>query len=149
MLIDRHTTRAIKKDITDLYDSREIVMAKLRAVNKKKDHLEESGEFKRCPKARHVEPDLAGYIRNGELVDMCTLESMEIEILKHLYEKRMFDINEGWEKQSKLDKNAVDELYRAKLVDKSVSQGFVRLSERGVGAVLFGLQKADKIYDLL
>jgi hypothetical protein len=35
MLIDRHTTRAIKKDITDLYDSREIVMAKLRAVNKK------------------------------------------------------------------------------------------------------------------
>ena len=80
---------------------------------------------------------------------MCTLESMEIEILKHLYEKRMFDINEGWEKQSKLDKNAVDELYRVKLVDKSVSQGFVRLSERGVGAVLFGLQKADKISDLL
>jgi hypothetical protein len=80
---------------------------------------------------------------------MCTLESMEIEILKHLYEKRMFDINEGWEKQSKLDKNAVDELYSAKLVDKSVSKGFVRLSERGVGAVLFGLQKADKISDLL
>jgi hypothetical protein len=80
---------------------------------------------------------------------MCTLESMEIEILKHLYEKRMFDINEGWEKQSKLDKNSVDELYRAKLVDKSVSKEFVRLSERGVGAVLFGLQKADKISDLL
>jgi hypothetical protein len=80
---------------------------------------------------------------------MCTFEAMEIEILKHLYEKGMFDINEGWEKQSKLDKNAVDELYRAKLVDKSVSKGFVRLSERGVGAVLFGLQNADKIYDLL
>jgi len=80
---------------------------------------------------------------------MCTLEFMEIEILKHLYEKRMVDINEGWEKQSKLDKNAVDELYLAKLVDKSVSQEFVRLSERGVGAVLFGLQNADKISDFL
>jgi len=72
------------------------VLAKLRAVNRKRDHLEESGEYKRCQTARHVEPDPAGYIRNGELVDMCTLESMEIEILKHLYEKRMFDINEGW-----------------------------------------------------
>ena len=79
---------------------------------------------------------------------MCTLEAMEIEILKHLYEKGMFDINEGWEKQSKLDKNAVDELYRAKLVDKSI-KGFVRLSEYGVGAVLFGLQNADKISELL
>ena len=61
----------------------------------------------------------------------------------------MLGINEGWEKQSKLDKNAVDELYHAKLVDKSVSKGFVRLSERGVGAVLFGLQNADKISELL
>ncbi len=80
---------------------------------------------------------------------MSTLEAMKIEILKHLYEKGTFDINVGWEKQSKLDKNAVDELYLAKLVDKSVSQEFVRLSERGVGAVLFGLQNADKISDLL
>lgn len=77
------------------------------------------------------------------------LETMENEILKHLYEMGMLGINEGWEKQSKLDKNAVDELYHAKLVDKSVSKGFVRLSERGVGAVLFGLQNADKISDML
>ena len=80
---------------------------------------------------------------------MYMLEAMEIEILKHLYEMGMLDVNGGWEKQSKLDKNAVDGLYRAKLVDKSVSKGFVRLSERGVGAVLFGLQKADKISDML
>jgi hypothetical protein len=52
-------------------------------------------------------------------------------------------------KQSKLDKNAVDELYSAKLVDKSISKGFVRLSEYGVSAVLFGLQNADKISELL
>ncbi len=80
---------------------------------------------------------------------MYMLESMESEILKHLYEMGMLGINEGWEKQSKLDKNAVDELYRAKLVDKSVSMGFVRLSERGVGALLLGLQNADKISELL
>jgi hypothetical protein len=80
---------------------------------------------------------------------MYMLEAMEIEILKHLYEMGMLDVNGGWEKQSKLDKNAVDELYRAKLVDKSISKGFVRLSERGVGAVLFGLQKAEKISDML
>ncbi len=80
---------------------------------------------------------------------MYMLEAMEIEILKHLYEMGMLDINGGWEKQSKLDKNAVDELYRAKLVDKSVSKGSVRLSEHGVGAVLFGLQNADKISKLL
>ena len=80
---------------------------------------------------------------------MCTLEAMEIAILKHLYEMGMLGINEGWEKQSNLDKKAVDELYLAKLVDKNVSKGFVRLSERGVGAVLFGLQNADKISELL
>jgi hypothetical protein len=80
---------------------------------------------------------------------MYTLEAMESEILKHLYEKGTRGLNGGWEKESKLDKNAIDELYRAKLVDKSVSKGFVRLSERGVGAVLFGLQNADKILELL
>jgi len=80
---------------------------------------------------------------------MYMLEAMENEILKHLYEMGTLGINEGWEKQSQLYKNAVDELYRAKLVDKSVSKGFVRLSERGVGAALFGLQNADKIYELL
>ena len=80
---------------------------------------------------------------------MYMLGAMEIEILKHLYEIGMLDVNGGWEKQSKLDKNAVDELYRAKLVDKSVSKGFVRLSECGVGAVLFGLQNVDKISELL
>jgi hypothetical protein len=80
---------------------------------------------------------------------MFALEAMEIEILKHLYEMGVLDVNGGWEKQSKLDKNAVDGLYRVKLVDKSISKGFVRLSERGVGAVLFGLQNADKISDML
>ncbi|AKB17988.1 hypothetical protein [Methanosarcina sp. WH1] len=80
---------------------------------------------------------------------MYILESMESEILKHLYEMGILGINEGWEKESKLDKNAIDELYRAKLVDKSVSKGFVRLSERGVGAVLLGLQNADRISELL
>ena len=79
---------------------------------------------------------------------MYMLEAMKIEILKHLYEIGMLDVNGGWEKQSKLDKNAVDELYRAKLVDKSI-KGFVRLSEYGVCAVLFGLQNADKISELL
>ena len=80
---------------------------------------------------------------------MCTLEAMETEILKHLYEKGTLGMNGGWGQESKLDKNAVDELYRAKLVDKSVSKGFVRLSERGVGAVLLGFQNADKISELL
>jgi len=55
---------------------------------------------------------------------MYMLEVMKIEILKHLHELGMLDVNGGWEKQSKLDKNAVDELYRAKLVDKSI-KGFV------------------------
>lgn len=80
---------------------------------------------------------------------MYMLEVMEIEILKHLYEIGLHDINGGWEKQSNLDKNAVDELYRAELVEKSASKGFVRLSEYGVGAVLFGLQNADKISKFL
>lgn len=80
---------------------------------------------------------------------MYTLQAMESEILKHLYEKGTLNLNGGWEKESKLDKNAVDELYCAKLVDKSVPQGFIRLSERGVGAVIFGIQNADKISELL
>jgi hypothetical protein len=63
MLIDRQTTRAIKKDIANLCDSREIVLAKLRAINRKRDNLEiERGEDKRCPKARLIKPDPAGYI---------------------------------------------------------------------------------------
>jgi len=89
-----------------------------------------------------------GYLEGANL-ERTGLEAMESEILKHLYEMGMLDINGGWEKQSKLDKNIVDELYHAKLVDKNVSQGLVRLSERGVGAVLFGLQSADKISDML
>jgi len=80
---------------------------------------------------------------------MYTLEAMEIEILTHLYEKGIIGINGGWEKQPELDNNAVEELYRAKLVDKSTTKGFIRLSERGVGAVLFGLKDADKISELL
>jgi hypothetical protein len=80
---------------------------------------------------------------------MCTLESMEIEILKHLYDYWAHDIHQGWEKQSKLDENAITVLYHAGLVDKQVPQGLVRLSEHGVGAVLFGLQNANKISDML
>lgn len=80
---------------------------------------------------------------------MYMLEAMVIEILTHLYEKGIVGINGGWEKQSELDNNAVDELYRAKLVDKSTTKGFIRLSEHGVGAVLFGLKDADKISELL
>jgi hypothetical protein len=41
---------------------------------------------------------------------MYMLEAVKIEILKHLYKLGMLDVNGGWEKQSKLDKNAVDEL---------------------------------------
>jgi hypothetical protein len=80
---------------------------------------------------------------------MYILEAMESEILKHLYEIGTLGMNGGWERRLELDKNAVEELYRAKLVDKSQTKGFIRLSERGVGAVLFGLQNADKIYELL
>ena len=56
----------------------------------------------------------------------------------------------GWERQSNLDENAVEMLYRAKLVDKNISSPeFIRLSERGVGTVLFGLCNAEKITELL
>ena len=84
-----------------------------------------------------------------EFIGMYILEAMESEILKHLYEMGTLGINEGWEKQSKLDQNAVNELYRAKLVDTSIPKGFVRLSERGVGTVLLGLQNAYKISEFL
>jgi hypothetical protein len=80
---------------------------------------------------------------------MYTLETMEIEILKHLYEKGIHDTNGGWEKQCQLDNIALDILYHSGLVEKNIFEGFVRLSERGVGAVLFGLQNAEKISDLL
>jgi hypothetical protein len=80
---------------------------------------------------------------------MCKLETMEIEILKHLYERGMLDINGSWEKQSKLDNIALEILYHDGLVDINIFKGLVRLSERGVGAVLFGLQNAEKISDLL
>lgn len=84
-----------------------------------------------------------------ELVEMYMLETMESEILKHLYEIGILGINGGWEEESKLDKKAVDELYKAKLVDKSISKVFIRLSESGVGAVLFGFRNAGKISDML
>jgi hypothetical protein len=80
---------------------------------------------------------------------MCKSETMEIEILIHLYERGILDINRGWENQSKLDEIAVEELYRTGLVQKNIFEGLVRLSERGVGAVLFGMQNAEKIYDML
>jgi hypothetical protein len=81
---------------------------------------------------------------------MCTLEAMEIEILTHLYELRILNLYEGWERQSNLDENAVERLYRVKLVEKSIlSPGFIRLSEHGVGTVLFGFYNAERITELL
>ena len=81
---------------------------------------------------------------------MHTLEAMEIEILTHLYKLGIHNLYGGWERQSNLDENAVERLYHAKLVDKSIlSPGFIRLSERGVGTVLFGLYDAEKIKGLL
>jgi hypothetical protein len=81
---------------------------------------------------------------------MYTLESIENEILLHLYELGTLSLYGGWERQSNLNENAVERLYRAKLVDKSISSPeFIRLSERGVGTVLFGLHDAEKIRELL
>jgi hypothetical protein len=78
------------------------------------------------------------------------LEAMENEILTHLYDLGIRDPCGGWERISNLDENAVDRLYRAQLVDKSImSPVFIRLSERGVGTVLFGFQNADEIFKLL
>jgi hypothetical protein len=77
------------------------------------------------------------------------LETMEIEILKHLYEGGIHDTNGGWEKQCQLDNIALDILYHSGLVEKNIFEGTVRLSERGVGAVLFGMQDAEKISGLL
>ena len=80
---------------------------------------------------------------------MYLLEAMETEMLNYLYELGVLGLFWGWERQSNLDENAVERLYLAKLVDKSVPFGFIRLSERGVGAVLFGLHNADKVSELL
>jgi hypothetical protein len=81
---------------------------------------------------------------------MYTLEAMEIKILTHLYKLGIRNLYGGWERQSNLDENAVERLYHAKLVDKSIlSPEFIRLSERGVGTVLFGLYDAEKIKELL
>jgi len=81
---------------------------------------------------------------------MYTLEAMEFEILTHLYELGILNLHGGWERQSNLDENAVERLYRSKLVEKNISSpGFIRLSERGVGTVLFGPFDAEKIKELL
>jgi hypothetical protein len=78
------------------------------------------------------------------------LEVTEIQILTHLYDLGTLDLNGGWERISNLDEIAVERLYRAQLVDKSsLSPVFIRLSERGVGTVLFGFQNADEIFELL
>ena len=75
---------------------------------------------------------------------------MENEILSHLYEIGIHGLNGGWERISNLDEIAVDRLYRAKLIEKSIlSPVFIRLSELGVGTVLFGFQDADKVSELL
>lgn len=81
---------------------------------------------------------------------MCTLRVMENEILRHLYEMGIYGLNGGWERISNLDEIAVDKLYQARLVEKSIlTPTFIRLSDLGVGAVLFGFQKADRIFELL
>jgi hypothetical protein len=81
---------------------------------------------------------------------MYMLEATEIQILKHLYDLGILDLNGGWERISNLDEIAVERLYRAQLVDKSsLSPVFIRLSDRGVGTVLFGFQNADEIFKLL
>ena len=80
---------------------------------------------------------------------MYMLEAMENETLKHLYELWILGLFGGWERQSNLDKDTIDELYRLKLIEKSSSKGFVRLSELGVGTVLFGFKDTDKIAELL
>jgi hypothetical protein len=81
---------------------------------------------------------------------MYKLEATEIQILTHLYDLRTSDQNGGWERTSNLDEIAVERLYRAQLVDKSsLSPIFIRLSELGVGTVLFGFQNADEIFELL
>jgi hypothetical protein len=75
---------------------------------------------------------------------------MENEILWHLYEVGILGLNGGWERISNLDGIAVERLCRAQLVDKSIlSPVFIRLSERGVGTVLFGFQEADKVFELI
>lgn len=81
---------------------------------------------------------------------MYTLESMENEILIYLYELGILSLYGGWERQSNLDENAVERLYCAKLVERNTSSpGFIRLSELGVGTVLFGFYNAEKIKELL
>ena len=81
---------------------------------------------------------------------MYTLEAMEIEILTHLYELGILSLYGGWERQSNLDENAVKGLYRAKLLERNTSSPeFIRLSECGVGIVLFGFHNAEEITELL
>jgi hypothetical protein len=82
---------------------------------------------------------------------LITLKAMENDILRHLYDLGILGLNGGgWERISNLDENAVDRLYRAQLVEKSIlSPEFIRLSTIGVGTVLFGYQRADKIFELL
>ena len=81
---------------------------------------------------------------------MYTLEAIENEILLHLYELGILSQCGGWERQSNLDENAVERLYSAKLVERNTSSpSFIRLSELGVGTVLFGFYNAEKIKELL
>lgn len=81
---------------------------------------------------------------------MYALGAMETEILNYLYELGILSIFCGWERQSNLDENAVERLYLAKLVERNTSSPwFIRLSELGVGTVLFGFYNAEKIKELL
>ena len=74
---------------------------------------------------------------------------VEIENLRYLYEYWLLDTNEGWAKISELDKNILNTLNCAGLVDMKPAQGYVRISESGVGAVLFGISKQNTIDSML
>jgi hypothetical protein len=117
----------------------------------REEPLNIKGKNNRCQNVIPVRLINSAYcIRNGELVEMCMLEATEIQILTHLYDLGILDLNGGWEMISNLDEIAVERLYSSQLVDKSIlSPAFIRLSALGVGTVLFGFQKADKIFELL
>jgi len=120
-------------------------------INVKGENLYIKGKNNICQNVVRVRLINSAYcILNGEQIDMYTLEAVENKILKHLYDLGTLDPNGGWERISNLDEIAVERLYRAQLVDKSIlSPVFIRLSERGVGTVLFGFQNADEIFELL
>ena len=75
------------------------------------------------------------------------INTFEVEVanLQHLYDYWLLDTNEGWCKLSELDKDIINTLNCAGLVDMKPALGYARISERGVGAVLFGISKSNTI----